>query len=108
MHWWNWREWRDWLDARRRKARPPRRHKTNDLVIIETFDAYLGQVRVPAVVRYYDERCGAYEVNALIPCGEACAQRSDIHWWIVGESEIVACYGQVHTERPEIMRRGAE
>lgn len=105
MRRWSWRSARDWIDARKRKPHP--RYKTNDLVIIETFDLYLGNVRVPAIVRYYDERCDAYEVNALIPPGEMCADQRDIRWWIVTENEIAACYGQMRTDKPAIMRRDA-
>jgi len=61
-------------------------YQTGDIVLISTVDAVYGKVEVPAVVRYYCEHHGSYEVNALVCAGDGCA--SGASWWTVRPHEI--------------------
>jgi hypothetical protein len=70
-------------------------------VIIETRDFRAGDVRVPALIRYYEPEFDAYEVSVLLhPYKDAPADMDDLRWWTVKAHEIVANLGPAVTERP--------
>lgn len=54
------------------------KYQTGDIVLIETEDLFVGKVRSPAIVRYYDERHDAYEVNVLLRPDEHAARQLDV------------------------------
>ncbi len=69
-------------------------HQPNTIVIVETTDAVFGQVRVPGIIRYYDEEISAYEVNVFLPTGDGRpGEAEDVHWWTISEDEIAQTVG---------------
>jgi hypothetical protein len=67
-----------------------RPYTPNTIVIVQTNDALYGRVRVPGIIRYYDEALETYEVNVFLPTAEGrAAGAADIGWWTVTEDEIV-------------------
>ncbi len=75
-------------------------HQPGTIIIVETTDALYGKVRVPGIVRYYDEEIGAYEVNVFLPTSEGRpAGASDIGWWTINEYEISQDVGLASAEK---------
>lgn len=72
---------------------------TNTIVILDTTDIVFGKLRVPAIIRYYDEINDAYEVNVLTPTNGSCATMSDLHWWTVRRHEIAEVIGMARTAK---------
>jgi hypothetical protein len=76
--------------------------------MLNTTDGHYGKMRFPVVIRFpYDGSVdpeivvsGSYEVNVLVPTGRFAANRDDIEWWTVNESEIECSLGMAVVERP--------
>lgn len=67
------------------------KYQTNEIVIIETYDAMTGKIRTVGIIRFAYEEYDAYEVNVLPVTGESAAR--NVMWWTVGEDEIKQSLG---------------
>lgn len=82
------------------------KYQTGDLVLIKTSDAITGAIETVGIIRYQIEEYDAYEVNVLLPSGEAPADMDHIKWWGLSEREIVAKIGEAKIERPVKREKG--
>lgn len=81
------------------------KYKKGDIVIVKTHDAFTGNVRIPAIIRYWDADDKAYYINALGYAGDEPALGGNLIHWPIREDEIECSAGQAHMDRPALSRQ---